>query len=135
MARYQRKVALSETDATGYLYFTNLLKFATEAFESLLEEREFSLAGAIADGDYLFPIVDAKASYFHPLKLSDRFTIEIEIERIGNTSIEVSALFEKEGVVVGKTKIIHVLVSKTTGKSLSVPEPLRQQLCPQHKGS
>ncbi len=131
MPRYQRKVALSETDATGVLYFTNLLKYATEAFETFLEELGFSLSSYIQDSDYLFPIVEAKANYFQPLRLGDSFFISIEIEKLTTKAIYLLCLFEKEGVRVGESRIVHVLVSKSTKKSLCIPEELRQRLCPE----
>jgi YbgC/YbaW family acyl-CoA thioester hydrolase len=134
MPHYQRKVALSETDATGVLYFTNLLKYATEAFESFLEERGFSLASYLRDSDYLFPIVEAKANYFHPLTLGDLFTMRIEVEKMGSRSLHLLTLFEKEGIKVGEARMVHVLISRKSQKSLYIPEALRQQLCPQGVG-
>ena len=135
MPHYERKVTLSETDATGVLYFTNLLKYATEAFEAFLEERGVSLFLFLRDSDYLFPIVEAKAKYFQPLFLGDPFSIVLEIEKITGKSIHLYALFKKNGIKVGETRVVHVFVSKTSKKSLCIPEEIRQQLCPEYTGS
>ena len=72
MFQTKRIIRLSETDATGVIYFTNLFKFATETLEEFLETKGTNLLKMIQNSDYLLPIVSAKSTYLAPLFLATR---------------------------------------------------------------
>ena len=85
MFQIKRKIRLSETDATGIIYFTNQLKFAIEAFEAFLEER-FGPFHLRFD-DYLLPIVDTRSKYYHPLRMGDEIEITLKLVKMGKRSL------------------------------------------------
>jgi acyl-CoA thioesterase FadM len=116
----KRVIRMSETDATGALYFTNLLKFATEAFEEFL--------GPLNSKNYLLPIVSAKASYSAPIFLGDEIVLKLSVVRFGNSSIELYTSVEKEGAAVGTVEIIHVVTSLETKKKIFIPIELKTRL-------
>ncbi len=91
-----RKVRLHETDATGILYFTELLKFATEAFEHYL-----------ASTRYKQPIVSAKATYTAPLYWNDEVCVTLSVSHIGHHSFTLKTRVMKGEVLVGATEIVH----------------------------
>lgn len=117
-----RKIRLSDTDATGALYFTNQLKFAAELFEAFLEEIDIPLSTQIYEGDILFPIVDAKSQYLDKLKVGDEITLTLSCIERGHSSFVIETIIEKDQRLVGKTQITHVSVSKTTNKSVPIPK-------------
>ncbi len=121
-------IRLSETDATGVIYFTNLFKFATEALEEFFETKGINLFKMIQSGDYLFPIVFAKSTYLAPIFLSDEITLTLSLIKMGTSSIEIQTDISKAISLVGRVEIVHVVTSKTTMKKMPIPEQLRAQL-------
>lgn len=111
MFTLKKKIRLNETDATGVIYFTNLLKFATEAFEEFLNGEVYSI-----------PIVSAKGTYLAPLFWNDEIQIKLILAKIGNSSFELHSEVKKCEVVAGRTEIVHVF----TGGS--IPSELRRRL-------
>src|SRR3990167_7674610 len=95
----KRKIRLSETDATGVIYFTNILKFATEAFDEFLNGKAYKM-----------PIISVKATYLAPLFWNDEIQVKLSLAKIGNSSFELHTQIEKDGVIIGKTEIVHVCV-------------------------
>ena len=106
-----RKIRLSETDATGRIYFTNLFKFVTEAFEEFLKGKTYKI-----------PIVSAKATYLAPLFWNDEIHITLTLAKLGKSSFELHGCIEKEGKVIGRTEIVHVFIEGP------IPSELRECL-------
>ena len=113
----KRKIHLSETDATGAIYFTELLKFATEAFEEFLEGKRYEM-----------PVVSAKATYSAPLRWNDEIEVKLSVARLGESSIELHGEIVREGAVVGRTEIVHVFTRE--GKKEIISEELREKIHP-----
>lgn len=126
MFAIKRKIRLSETDATGCIYFINQLKFASEAFEALLEERIGNME--LGSGKYALPMVDVSSQYFAPLKMGDEIEIQLHIKSIGRSSIELHALILKEGRKVGEVSMKHVFISTETRRSTEIPERFKEAL-------
>ena len=121
----KRKVRLSETDVTGFIYFTNLFKFATEALEEFLETKGTNLSKMIQNSDYLLPIVSAKSTYLAPISLSDEITLTLTVVRMGTSSIEIHTDISKGASPIGKVEIIHVATSKVTMKKMPISQELK----------
>ena len=122
MFTYQRTIRLSETDATGVLYFSELLKLAEEALEAFLHTKNFTVNDLIENTPFLMPIVHAEADYVAPLKVGDVVDIELSLSEVGESSFTLQSRLLKEGVEAGRTKIIHVVISKKTGQGVPIPE-------------
>lgn len=121
MFLYKRTVRVEDTDATGFIYFANILKMGLEAFEELLYDQKFSLRKMMESKKFLLPIVHSEADFFSPLKVGDRVDILLKVTQIGTTSFTHSSEFMlKEGKKVGKTSIVHVAFSPELQKSISL---------------
>lgn len=125
----KRKIRLSDTDATGCIYFINQLKFASEAFELLLEER-IGMKD-LSSGKYSLPIVDVRSQYFAPLRMGDEIEIQLQIKSLGLSSIDIHANILKDGQKVGQASMKHVFISTETKKSTEIPEKFRLALSAQ----
>ena len=139
MYRYQTRVHLHNTDATGVIYFSDQLKLALQAFENFLRQGPFSLKG-ILESSYLMPIVHAEADYLSPLTVDDEVDIVLYLHKMGTSSFTISYdFFHKESsILAGTAKITHVLTLKETKKSTPIPEELKgilTQLFPLKEGS
>lgn len=124
MFKYQRTIRLSETDATGALFFSELLKLGTETFEAFLLSKGFSLHEMIQTSEFLLPIVNARAEFFIPLKVGDHLEIDLKLSHRGTSSFTLATSFLLNGKEAGKTSIVHVVVAKQTGKSIPIPSEI-----------
>lgn len=128
MFEYRTQIRMRNTDATGYLFFSEQFNLALEAFEDFL-------AFINVDMDELLkqvqiPIVHAGADYKRPLKLKDRLKIQLGIKSLGTTSFSVFyLLFDlKTHQEVGRVTIIHVCTDLIAKKSIALPSVLRDRL-------
>lgn len=126
MFEHQLRVRMRNTDATGYLFFSDQFTLALEAFEEFLLSMDVD---RIVEGQTEMPIVHAEADYKKPVKLADPLKIQLGIENLGNTSFSVLYLLRNHvDEEVGRVRIVHVYVDPITKKPTSLPLGLRSFL-------
>ena len=118
MFSYERIVRIQDTDATGYIYFANLLKIGLEAFEEFLYNQKFSLQDMIASKKILIPIVHTEADFFSPITVGSRLDIQLSVTHIGTKSFTHSSEFTLGGKKVGKSAIVHAAFSPALQQSI-----------------
>ena len=99
---YQVQVQMADTDATGGIYFTSLLRMANEAFENWLIKQKIDLS------EVLLPIAHAEADYKRPLKLWDQMDVRLRCVKVGTSSFTLEADFSD----CGSTRIVHVVTDR-----------------------
>lgn len=126
MFTYSTTIHLRDTDATGVIFFGEQFRFALEAFEHLLKAEGLNLGNILKTGDFLLPVVHAEADYLAPLRVSDEIDIHILATQIGTSSFTLGyKLYRKGGKEeVGSVSIVHVVISRTSQKSMPIPEQL-----------
>ncbi|MBS0620415.1 MAG: acyl-CoA thioesterase [Verrucomicrobia bacterium] len=129
MFTYRTQVRLGDTDATGVLYFPMQFSLALEAYEQFLKERGFSW-GQLLASPYLMPVRHAEADYLAPLRCGDRLEVTLHVERLGTSSITLNYLFTDpdRNLLVGKARVVHVVVDRETRLSVPIPPILRSLL-------
>ena len=129
MFTYKITVKMYDTDAAGILFFGNQFKWVHEAYEEFLESINFSFSD-ILKTDFFVPIVHAEADYKAPLSVGDRITIQVKIDKIGQSSFTITynILDTNKHVTVGTAKTVHVTVDKQTRKKIAIPTKLREAL-------
>lgn len=123
MFETKRKIRLSETDATGVIYFTNILKYSVECFEEFLERKKIHLSQKEA-----LPIVETKSQYLAPLRWGEEVCVSLTIHAIKNSSICLHYILQKEQNIVAKVEITHVLIDKQTSQAKEISEEYRRRL-------
>lgn len=126
MYKRQTLVFLSSTDATGVIYFTEQLRFASETFEEFLLSSGLSLKEMIAKGDLLLPIVHVEGDFKAPIRVGDMLTITLNLEKMGDKSFALSYTLSSSQTIVGTVKIIHAALKR--GKSIVLPDELKSLL-------
>lgn len=79
----QRRVAFSETDASGRVHFTSILKWAEDAEHEFLRAK--GLPVLTKNGGW--PRVNVSCDYQRPLAFGEVVSVEIELEKIGRSSL------------------------------------------------
>jgi 1,4-dihydroxy-2-naphthoyl-CoA hydrolase len=128
MIVYRRVIRVQDTDATGVLYFANLLQIALEAFEDFLHNSKFSLHSMIEAKDFLLPIVHVEADFFAPIFVADLLDVQLSLKAKGNSSFTLASEFFKKGEKVGRAEIVHVCCSQETKKAIPPPPELQRLL-------
>jgi len=129
MFSYKRTIFLRETDATGVLYFSEQFKLALEAMEAYFSSVNFKLQVMIDESDFLMPIVHADADFSSPMRVGDEIEILLSLKKIGTSSFTLNTLI-KDGSQkeIGRVSIVHVCVSKASGKPIPLPDEVKLPL-------
>ena len=125
---YKTAIHLHDTDAAGRIFFANQFKIVHDAYESLLEKFGCSFPSMLKGGKYFLPIVHAESDYKAHLFVGDKIDIAIRVGHIGTTSFSFEYIIKRGKTIVGTAQTVHVTVSATTGKKVSLPAPMRKAL-------
>ncbi len=122
-------VNMQDTDAAGILFFASQFVFAHVTYERFLESIGFSFAEALEKEPFLLPIVHAESDYLKPLTVGDRLDAELSVADIGDTSMTLEYVFMDDmGEIVGRSRSVHVAVSRKDRKAVPLPGKLREAL-------
>jgi 1,4-dihydroxy-2-naphthoyl-CoA hydrolase len=129
MITHETSVKLHHTDAAGLLFFGHQFHLAHDAYEQLMEEIGFSFAHIIAETSFLVAIVRAEADFTAQLYVGDRLTIQVMVEKLGETSYTLAYdLVQPERGPVGSVRTVHVCIDKKTRQKRQLPNDLRRAL-------
>lgn len=121
-------VKMSDTDATGFLYFANQQVIAVEAFEKFLAQEKISLHEWVFTESFAIPIVESTSQFFAPVTLGDTLKISLSLKKEGQRSFTLAAEFFKGDRQVGQTSITHVAIDKASRESILLPKKLKDLL-------
>jgi 1,4-dihydroxy-2-naphthoyl-CoA hydrolase len=129
MFETKTNVKLHDTDAAGVMFFVNYFRVAHTAYEAFLKSIGCGLDYIIRQSDFLILIAHAEADYLRAFQLGDVITIELKVDRIGQSSFDITTIIkDDQGRVGAKVKTIHVAVSKQTAEKIALPEKVRAGL-------
>ena len=127
----QRTVRFGETDAAGVVHFLQLFKWCHEAWEESLERYGIALKDIFPTNevntnqlDVALPVVHCEANYFQPLYVGDTINIELETEKINESSFVLRFKFKKNGEQIGSTNIKHVSINPITRKKCALSKQI-----------
>lgn len=125
MFTYQTTVKMHETDAAGFLFFGDLFTIAHDAYEAFLESTGFSISSILKNSKYLIPIVHAEGDYYIPISVSDKITVQLQVENISKNSFSILYDFINEmGKIIGHAKTVHAAIDKQDKNKIKIPQDL-----------
>lgn len=126
---YHRTVRFIETDAAGVVYFSRLLEWSHEVYETSLiasgidPQRFFSRSQP-----WVTPIVETGAKFFQPMVCGDRLEIVMRVESALTSEFRCDYEFFFEGSQrefhTAQAFTRHVCIDTETRKRRSLPEEL-----------
>jgi acyl-CoA thioester hydrolase len=125
------RVQWCETDAAGFVHFSNFLRYCERAEEDFLLSLGFRYRFINAATPVVaFPRVKAGCEYSAPLRPGDVFRVDIVDVVVGNKSItyRFEVFNESLGTLSARCEIVAVAFSLERGESIPVPEELKQRL-------
>lgn len=129
MFKYKTQIRLHDTDAAGLLFFANQLVLVHDAYEKLLQKLGFSFEAMLKKRGYFLPIVHIESDYKKPLFVGDEITIAVSVSHIGTSSFTFAyTIHNKQNILVGTAKTVHVTINKKTKKKITLPQDFRAAL-------
>lgn len=120
---FRRRVAFSETDASGRAHFTALLRWAEDAEHQLLD----SLGIPICSSTGGWPRARVECDYRQPLQAGEEVEVAIELVEIGTSSLRWSfRIFGKEHSLAAVGQMVTVFASHSG--SIPIEGGLREKL-------
>lgn len=118
-----------DTDAAGVIYFANFYRMAHTTYEAFMESIGFSIRYFLDEAPCLPLIVHSQADYKKPIRTGDKLTIELVVERVGNSSYGLAyRIREHNDELVADLKTVHVTVSKKTSGKMPLPADFKKKL-------
>ena len=128
---FKRTVRFGETDAAGVVHFLELFRWSHETWEESLEKYGIVLQEIFPTTqsntshlDVALPVVHCEANYFHPLYVRDTINIELNPEKINESSFVLRFQFKKNGVQIGTTNIKHVSINPITREKCALSKQI-----------
>ena len=127
--QYSSQVRLRDTDCAGLVFFPRLLEMAQDAYEAFCDQAGLSIAARLKGDGPILPIVHCEADFLQPLRLGDRFAVEVLLARLGETSFALAYRFvSDDGAEVARVRTVHVAMSRVTSRSELMPADIRAKL-------
>ena len=116
-----RTVRFGDTDAAGVVHFHELFRWCHETWEESLEKYGIVLQEIFPTTqintcqlDVALPIVQCEANYFQPLYVGDTINIELNPEKLNESSFLLRFRLLKNGENIGSINIKHVSINPIT---------------------
>jgi 4-hydroxybenzoyl-CoA thioesterase len=122
-------VQFGEVDAAGIVYYPNFFDYYHRAFESFFG----SCAGVpydriLREERVGFPAVHIECDFKQPLRHGDVFDIEMDIQRIGDSSFTSGYRVRRAQELCATASIVTAVVNLDTMKSMPLPAKYRAAL-------
>lgn len=124
--RWTIRILFIDTDASGRIHYTALLRYFEAAEIELFRE-----AGAMHDrAEVAFPRVHIECDYRSAINFDDEIVIEVTVGRIGGSSIELRFRAMNRGSVAASGKIVIAAMDRVTERATEIPQSIREKLQP-----
>lgn len=128
MYTHQTTIRLHHTDAAGIVFFSNLFVIAHDAYESFLESHQ-PLSSILSDGEYIIPIIHAEADYLLPLRLSEKISVELSLEKTGESSFALGYMIKNsQQEIAARLSTTHAVRLKENREKISIPGSIKTAL-------
>ena len=121
------KVAFSDTDPGGIVFFAELFKIAHIGYERLFESLNLQ-RNYFMNEDFIVPIVNSSADFFSPVKFGDELDCFVFVEAIGTTSFTLKYKLQVGDQLKTEITTKHVVVKKSDFKKTDIPAELLVKL-------
>ena len=120
-------VRFGDLDAAGIAYYPNLVNFLHEAFEDFFAGHVGRPYPEVFRDGIAFPTVKLEMEFLSPVHYGDHVDVDVTVERVGRTSLQVRYGASVAGWPVFKARTVAVVVDMRTFKPTPLPPSLREK--------
>jgi acyl-CoA thioester hydrolase len=124
---HRLRVRYGECDPQGVVFNAHYFAYFDVALTELWREAAGGYAAMMEQGLDL-QVVEASARYTAPARFDDELDIEIEVTKLGTTSLVTALRITREGALLVEGQLVHVLVDLETMRKTPIPDRLRTAL-------
>ena len=131
----KRTVRFGDTDAAGVVHFHEMFRWCHETWEESLEKYGIVLLEIFPTTqinscqlDVALPIVHCEANYFKPLYVGDTITIELNPEKLDESSFVLRFKLVKNSEDIGSINIKHASINPITRERCTLSEQINMWL-------
>ena len=103
-------VKFYQIDAGGVLFYGNLFTMAHDAFESFLKALSIEWSSWFQNPEWGMPIRRTEAEYLKPMIGGETYRVEIQVQKLGETSFTLGYRFLKGDVLYATSLTSHVFI-------------------------
>jgi acyl-CoA thioester hydrolase len=126
---YELPVRYADTDAQGHTFFANYLTFCDEALTYFLEDLGCPYTSLEEDDGVMFVYASAGCDYRGRTLFSQRLRVEVEVERIGRTSLTTRYRVRRpDDTIAVEARLVSVCLDAAARTPSPLPDRLRAAL-------
>jgi acyl-CoA thioester hydrolase len=125
--RHRLRVRYGECDPQGVVFNAHYFAYFDVALTELWREAAGGYAAMMEEGIDL-QVVEATARYKAPARFDDELDIDIEVTKLGTTSMVTDLAIRRDGTLLVEGRLVHVFIDITTLTKASIPDRLRAAL-------
>jgi 1,4-dihydroxy-2-naphthoyl-CoA hydrolase len=117
---HQMMIHLSDTDASGVIFFPKLFEKCIITLETFLKTAH--LEGALVTNKVAFPVINASAQYYAPIMPYEELNVTMNVTRVGQTSVSfVYQFINTLGLLAAEATLVHVCVDMQERSKKELP--------------
>lgn len=121
--RTRLQVRFSDIDPAGVVYFPRFLHYCHTAMEDFFaDELGMSYARLFAEHRCGFPAVHLETDFRRPLRYGDAVEIEVEIVKVGRTSVTWRYTLRAAGEIAAEVEIVTACIDLDRFRARVVPD-------------
>jgi YbgC/YbaW family acyl-CoA thioester hydrolase len=118
-----------EIDRAGIVFFGRIFEYCHVAYEELLGKALGSMEEAFRAPEWGTPLVHAEADFNSPIRLGDRITVALTLDKVGERSLSFGyRLTGEDGVLRATAKLVHAVIDPRTFRAIPAPASLLDAL-------
>jgi len=107
------------------MFFSRVFEFCHSAYEEWMSGLGLA-RDYFTDPEITVPLIHAEADYIKPIKPGETITIEITVEKVGESSFTLNyTVYNSKNEKAAVVKTAHVFINKSSFTKCAVPEEFR----------
>ncbi len=120
---YERRVRFADVDAARMVFFARFCEYCHEALESLFGTLDGGYERLTMVRDVGIPTVHISIDYRSPLRYGDVALVEVDVVKVGTTSIDFRHTVRRKGDAGVAAVARHVVVTAKMSENRPLPVP------------
>jgi acyl-CoA thioesterase FadM len=121
-------LGFGDCDPAGVIFYPRIFALAHAALEEFIAAT-LGREAWFASPSHAFPVRQAEAEFFAPMRPGEEFHLAVSVEKIGTTSVVfVVAFFGVAGRAAARVRSVHVALDRGSGRPEPIPERIRATL-------